>query len=84
MVTKGYIVASVEYRFSQKAKFPAQIQDCQAAIRWLRAHRETYHIDPMRVGVGGGSAGVGRELSQSGGSAPERVGGVWQRCAQQS
>lgn len=57
MVTKGYIVASVEYRFSQKAKFPAQIQDCQAAIRWLRAHRETYHIDPMRVGVGGGSAG---------------------------
>ncbi len=57
MVTKGYIVASVEYRFSQKAKFPAQIQDCQAAIRWLRANRETYHIDPTRVGVGGGSAG---------------------------
>ena len=37
MVLKGYAVASVEYRFSQKAKFPAQIQDCQAAIRWQRA-----------------------------------------------
>ena len=33
----GYAVASVEYRFSQKAVFPAQIQDCQAALRWLRA-----------------------------------------------
>lgn len=57
MVNKGYIVASVEYRFSQKAKFPAQIQDCQSAIRWLRAHREAYHIDPDHVGVVGGSAG---------------------------
>ncbi len=57
MVLKGYVVASVEYRFSQKAKFPAQIQDCQAAIRWLRANREKYHIDPEKVGVVGGSAG---------------------------
>lgn len=57
MTTKGYVVASVEYRFSQKAKFPAQIQDCQAAIRWLRGHREKYHINPKHVGVIGGSAG---------------------------
>ncbi|MEQ1843064.1 MAG: alpha/beta hydrolase [Verrucomicrobiales bacterium] len=57
MVLKGYIVASVEYRFSQKAKFPAQIQDCQAAIRWLRANHEKYAIDPGKVGVVGGSAG---------------------------
>jgi acetyl esterase/lipase len=54
---RGYIVVSVEYRFSQKAKFPAQIQDCQAAIRWLRANAKKYNIDPDRVGVGGGSAG---------------------------
>ncbi|HWB11054.1 MAG TPA: alpha/beta hydrolase [Pirellulales bacterium] len=54
---RGYVVASIEYRFSQKAKFPAQIQDCQAAIRWLRANAEKYGIDPDRVGVGGGSAG---------------------------
>ncbi len=57
MVLKGYAVASIEYRFSQKAKFPAQIQDCQAAIRWLRANREKYHIDPEKVGVVGASAG---------------------------
>ncbi len=57
MVKRGYVVASVEYRFSQKAKFPAQIQDCLAAIRWLRAHRDKYHIDSDHIGVVGGSAG---------------------------
>jgi acetyl esterase/lipase len=56
-VLQGYAVASVEYRFSQKAIFPAQIQDCQAAIRWLRANRQKYHFDPDRVGVVGASAG---------------------------
>ena len=57
MVKLGYVVASVEYRFSQKAKFPAQIQDCQAAIRWLRANAVKYQINPEKVGVVGGSAG---------------------------
>ncbi len=57
MVLKGYVVASVEYRFSQKAVFPAQIQDCQAALRWLRARAKEYGFDPNRVGVIGGSAG---------------------------
>jgi acetyl esterase/lipase len=56
-LSRGYVVASIEYRFSQKALFPAQIQDCQAAIRWLRAHAKKYHIDPKRIGVGGASAG---------------------------
>lgn len=53
----GYAAASVEYRFSQKAVFPAQIQDCQAAIRWLRANSKTYNIDPDHIGVWGESAG---------------------------
>lgn len=57
MVLHGYAVASVGYRFSQQAKFPAQIQDCQAAIRWLREHREEYHLDAEKIGVVGGSAG---------------------------
>ena len=57
LVLKGYAVASVEYRFSQKAVFPAQIQDCQAAIRWLRAHANKYHFDVDRLGAVGGSAG---------------------------
>jgi acetyl esterase/lipase len=55
--TQGYVVASVEYRFSTKAIFPAQIQDCQAAIRWLRANSKTYNIDPDHIGVSGDSAG---------------------------
>ncbi len=57
LTAQGYVVASVEYRFSQKAKFPAQIQDCQAAIRWLRANAQRYHINTKKVGVVGGSAG---------------------------
>ena len=54
---EGYVVASVEYRFSTKALFPAQIQDCQAAIRWLRANSKTYNIDPDHIGASGDSAG---------------------------
>jgi len=57
LLGKGYVVASINYRLSQHATFPAQIQDCQAAIRWLRANAEKYHIDPQRIGVWGASAG---------------------------
>jgi acetyl esterase/lipase len=57
MVGRGYAVASVEYRFSQKAIFPAQIQDCQAAIRWLRANSKKYNIDANQIGTAGASAG---------------------------
>ena len=57
LVLKGYAVASIEYRFSQKAVFPAQLQDCQAAIRWLRAHAKHYNIAPDHLGAVGGSAG---------------------------
>jgi acetyl esterase/lipase len=56
-VARGYIAASVEYRFSQKAVFPAQAQDCQAAIRFLRANAKKYNIDPDHIGIGGASAG---------------------------
>lgn len=54
---KGYVVASIDYRFSQEAKFPAQIADCKAAIRWLRVHANEYRIDPNRIVAWGGSAG---------------------------
>jgi acetyl esterase/lipase len=57
LVGQGYAAASVEYRFSQEAVFPAQIEDCQAAIRWLRANCKTYNIDPKEIGVWGASAG---------------------------
>ena len=56
-LNRGYVVASVEYRFSQKAIFPAQIDDCLAAIRFLRKNAAKYGIDRRKVGVGGASAG---------------------------
>ena len=54
---RGYIAASVEYRLSNSAHFPAQIEDVKKAIRFLRAHADEYGIDPDRVAVGGESAG---------------------------
>ena len=54
---KGYAVASINYRLSQHAIFPAQIEDCKAAIRWLRANAAKYHLDPDHIGVWGASAG---------------------------
>src|SRR5262249_44838326 len=57
LVGKGYAVASINYRLSQHAVFPAQIEDCKAAIRWLRANAKTYNLNPERIGVWGASAG---------------------------
>ena len=56
-VQKGYAVASINYRLSGHATFPAQIEDCKAAIRWLRAHAQENQIDPDHIGVWGSSAG---------------------------
>jgi len=56
-VDRGYAVASVNYRFSQEAIFPAQIHDCKAAIRWLRSNAEKYRLDPDRIAAWGPSAG---------------------------
>ena len=53
----GFVVATVEYRMSSEAVFPAQIQDVKAAIRWLRAHAGQFFVDPDRVAVMGESAG---------------------------
>ncbi|MEI7728396.1 MAG: alpha/beta hydrolase [Verrucomicrobiota bacterium] len=57
MLRDGYAVASINYRLSQHAIFPAQIEDCKAAIRWLRANAAKYRLDPDRFGAWGSSAG---------------------------
>jgi acetyl esterase/lipase len=56
-VKQGYIGVAINYRFSQHGIFPAQIEDCKAAVRWLRAHAEEYGIDSTRIAVVGSSAG---------------------------
>ena len=58
LITDGnYVGASVGYRLTDQAHWPAQIHDCKAAIRWLRAHSAEYGIDPERIAVYGISAG---------------------------
>jgi acetyl esterase/lipase len=57
LAAEGFVVASLEYRLSGEAKFPAQLQDAKAALRFLGDHAAHYRIDPARVGVWGGSAG---------------------------
>jgi len=54
---RGYAVASINYRLSREAIFPAQIHDCKAAIRWLRGNAGKYQLDPERIAVWGSSAG---------------------------
>lgn len=54
---RGYVVATVSYRFTDEATFPACIQDVKCAVRWMRANADKYHIDPKHIGAVGGSAG---------------------------
>jgi acetyl esterase/lipase len=57
LAARGYVVASIEYRLSGEAPFPAAIDDVRAAIRWLRTRAKEQGIDGSRVLVWGGSAG---------------------------
>ncbi len=57
VATGDYVGASIGYRLSDVASWPAQIHDCKAAIRYLRANADQLGIDPDRIGVWGSSAG---------------------------
>ncbi len=54
----NFAVVSVGYRLTTVAQWPAQIEDCYAAVRWIRENAKTYGFDPDRVGAWGGSAGA--------------------------
>lgn len=54
---RGYAVASIDYRLAPDSIWPAQIEDCKAAVRWLRANAARFKLDPDRIGVFGTSAG---------------------------
>ena len=58
MVARGYAVASIDYRLSHIAKFPAQLEDCKAAIRWLRANARNYSLSDKAIGACGFSGGA--------------------------
>lgn len=57
LVAKGYAAASINYRLSGEAKYPAQIEDCKAAVRFLRANAAKYKLNPEKIGSWGSSAG---------------------------
>jgi acetyl esterase/lipase len=57
LTARGYAMASLNYRLSGEALFPAGAQDVKAAVRWLRANAATYGIDPNRFAAWGWSAG---------------------------
>jgi acetyl esterase/lipase len=54
---RGFFALSINYRLSGVATFPAAVEDCKCAVRWLRANATRYNVDPERIGVWGGSAG---------------------------
>jgi acetyl esterase/lipase len=53
----GFVAVSIDYRLAKEAPFPAAIEDCKCAVRWLRANSDKYQINPERIGAWGGSAG---------------------------
>jgi acetyl esterase/lipase len=57
LAEKGYVAATVEYRFAPKFQFPCQIEDCKCAVRYLRKHAAELHIDSAKFGAFGDSAG---------------------------
>jgi acetyl esterase/lipase len=58
LASRGFVGATISYRLMDDAKFPAQIEDCKAAVRWLRANAAKYKIDKDHIGVVGFSAGA--------------------------
>lgn len=57
LAARGFVTALVSYRLSGEAKYPAALDDCKAAVRWMRANAKKFKIDGERIGVMGGSAG---------------------------
>jgi acetyl esterase/lipase len=53
----GYVAVTITYRLAPMHQFPAAVEDSKAAVRWLRANADKYHVDPNRIGTMGGSAG---------------------------
>jgi len=57
LAQRGYVALTITYRLAPAFPFPAAVNDCKAAVRWLRANAKQYNVDPERIGVTGGSAG---------------------------
>ena len=58
LAKQGFSAVAISYRLAPQSKFPAQIEDCKAAVRWMREHAADLKLDPTRVGGFGYSAGA--------------------------
>lgn len=78
LCSRGYAVASIDYRLVPDAIWPAQLHDCKGAVRWLRAHADQYGLDPDRIGAWGDSAGgqLAAMLGTTGGLGSVTIGSV--------
>ena len=77
LAANGFVAATVDYRLTPEAPFPAQLHDVKGAIRWLRANADGYGIDPERIGAWGFSAGGHlAALAGTTGEVPELEGEV--------
>ncbi len=74
LALRGYFAASIDYRLSHEAQFPAQLEDCQRAVGHLLSHSTAYGLDPQRIGAWGLSAGghLASLLATSGDSTESR------------
>jgi acetyl esterase/lipase len=73
----GYVVAGVSIRSSSQVKFPGQLHDIKAAIRWLRANSKQYQLDPDHIAImGDSSGGWTTSMAALTGDAPEMEGSV--------
>ncbi|WP_165223427.1 alpha/beta hydrolase [Aquisphaera insulae] len=54
---RGYVAVTIDYRLAPRHRWPAQIHDVKAAVRWVRAHAGEYGIDPEKIAAMGASAG---------------------------
>jgi acetyl esterase/lipase len=73
----GYVVAGVSIRSSAQVKFPGQLHDIKAAIRWLRANAARYNLDPDHIAImGDSSGGWTTAMAAVTGDAPEMEGSV--------
>lgn len=89
---RGYVAATISYRLTAPDRetkvaahpFPAQVEDCKCAIRWLRANAAKYHVNPDRIGVTGGSAGGHLSLMVGMTTADDKLEGTGGHAEQSS
>lgn len=76
LAENGFFAMAINYRLSPKHKWPAQIEDCHQALRWLSLNAETYHLDTDRIASWGYSAGAHLALLLAFNNAVKELPGI--------